>query len=303
MKKFFISALLLGAGICASAQLVDVASVSKVDLPEGSLAYVSTISPDGSFVVLSDLAKNGLTKLDLATKEATAVSSTGSSLDLKISDDGSTVVFREGSVSNKLHYNSLKSVNLATGQKSTIVSPTRNLQGFSLKGSSVTAVDKGKASTQSIGGTKALVSAPVASIDRGQLCVTVNGETKTISPQGTTGQSYLWPAISPDGTKIVYYLATRGCFVCDLDGSNPVSLGLLRAACWLDDNTVVGMKDYDDGHVVTSSCIVAAAIDGSAIQQLTDDSLKAMFPSASADGTKISFTTAEGELYVMDINK
>ncbi|MCD8294077.1 MAG: hypothetical protein LUE27_02355 [Clostridia bacterium] len=303
MKKFFISALLLGAGICAWAQLVEVSAVSKVDLPQGALAYVSTISPDGSFVVLSDMGTPGLVKLDLASGETASISSTGTSTGLKISDDGSTILFRDGSFSDKLRYTSLKSVNTKTGAETTIVSPSRDLNGFSISGSTVTAVEKGKVTTKGIGGVKTLVSAPVASIYLGQLYVTIDGNTELISPQGTEGQSYLWPSISPNGTKVLYYLVSDGCYVCNLDGSDPVLLGWLRAACWLDDNTVVGMQDYDGEYSVASSCLIAAAIDGSATQQLTDDSVKAMFPSASADGKKISFTTPEGELYVMDINK
>lgn len=302
MKKLFISALLLCSGFMAYAQLVKVSSIEKVTLPEGVSAVTATMSPDGGYVVIDQAAKAGIYKVDLATAEIATISETGSNFELKIADDNKTVVYRESSIDkNRMRKVALMSANIATGVKQVVVQPSRDLQGFAVEGATVLAMNKGQLSTRTFGGAKKV--APVVSIDHGRMMLTVNGETKVVAPQGTESQSYLWPSISPDGTRIAYYLGRNGAYVCNLDGSNPVYLGLIRAPRWLDNNTVVGMHDKDNGHAVVSSQIIAVAADGSVSQILTDKEVIAVCPSVNADGSKIAFTTPHGELHIINVNK
>lgn len=302
MRKIIISALLLCSGVFGYAEL-KVASIEKVALPAGVTANTATISPDGSYVVFSRFEKAGLHKLDLQSKQLSTIAEKGSTHGLKISNDGKTVVYREKNYNKKgLSKITLKSVNVATGARQTIVKATRQLQGFDVREGQVMAVNAGKVSTKSLVGGKT-VSAPVASIKGGQLYVTVGGKAKLLSPQGTESQSYLWPSVSPDGTKVAYYLARRGAYVCDIDGSNPVFLGSIRAPRWYDNSTIVGMNDEDNGEIVTASKIVAVDLNGYTGQNLTDKASMAMYPSVSADGSKIAYTTPEGELYIINITK
>ena len=293
MKKIFISAMLLCSSVLGFAQLVEIQSVDKIDLPEGVSVNQATISPDGSFVVFSQNAKGGLHKMDLASKEINMISANGNSFDLKIAADG-TVVFRESrTAENKLRYTSLKAVD-ARGVETTLVAPTRDLNGFAVNGTNVMTVDNNKVEAKSLNGGAA-VQMPVASIRYGQLCI----DGKVISPNGQEGASYLWPSISPNGTKVCYYLATKGCYVANIDGSNPVYIGQLRATKWLDDLTVVGMNDLDDGSVVTSSKLIAASIDGQVKQELTVDESLAMFP--STNGKRIAYSTPMGDLFIINL--
>ena len=293
MKKFFISAMMLCAGVFSYAQLVEIQSVNKIDLPEGVSVDKATLSPDGSFVVFSQNTKGGLHKMDLASKEINMISANGNSFDLKIADDG-TVVFRESKTAeNKLRYTSLKAVS-PRGVETTLVAPTRDLNGFAVNGTNVMTVDNNVCAAKSLNGG-AGVQMPVASIRNGQLCI----DGKVISPNGTEGASYLWASISPNGTKVCYYFVTGGCFVADIDGSNPVFVGNLHAAKWLNDLTVVGMNDIDNGYVVTSSKLIAASIDGKVSQNLTLDESMAMYP--STNGKSIAYTTPAGELFIINL--
>ena len=52
-----------------------------------------------------------------------------------------------------------------------------------------------------MGNVKADKKTPVAFIEYGQLMLTSNGKTVTLSPNGTEDKSYLWPSVSPDGNK------------------------------------------------------------------------------------------------------
>ena len=298
MRKLLFFALTLGFSLCAAAQVLQVTSIEKVSLPEQ--AAVAAISPQGDYLLLTSATNQGLTKLDLATGQTLVLSTAPSAgHDVKISPDGKTVLYREGSFNDKhLRLSSLKSVNLSTGKSEVLVKPTRDLQGYGIDATSAGAVNKGKFSRKAVGAAKAQ-NLPVLSINKGQLMITINGKTRALSPNGT-GYSYLWPSLSPDGTKVLYYQAAHGAYVCDLDGSNVRKVGRMRAPVWYDDNTVVGMMDLDDGEFIYASTIVAATLDGTT-QTLTGDETIAMYPHA-ADG-KIVFSTPAGEAYVINVTK
>ena len=300
MRKVLLSIAVLASSV-ASAQLLNVGAAAKVALPQGTEAAQVTLSHDGSFAVIN--SNNGLEKVNLADGKTVKIANTASFSGVEISEDGSTVVFKQPSFQGKLRYTALKSVNLNNGKETTLVAPSRNLQGFNIVGNRVNAVNKGKLSTKALLNANAAAEAPVASISRGALLVTSNGVTRNISPQGTAGQSYLWPSVSPDGTKVLYYLVGAGAYVCNLDGSNAVKVGDIRAAQWYNNNVIVGMQDQDNGEVVTASKLVAVNAAGTIKQDLNQVSSMAMYPSVAGNGEKISFVTPAGELYVMSVNK
>jgi len=298
MMRKLLFALALGFSMSAMGQVLNVTSIEKVNLP--SQAAVAAISPQGDYLLLTSATNQGLTKFDL-TSGQTQVLSTAASAghNVKISPDGQTVVYREGSINEKhLRYSSLKSVNLETGATQVLVKPTRDLQGYSVDATSAGVVNKGKFSNKAIGAAKAQ-KLPVLSINKGQLMITINGKTRNLSPNGNQF-SYMWPSLSPDGTKVLYYLAAHGAYVCDLDGSNAHKVGKMRAPVWYDNNTIVGMIDLDDGEFIYASTIVAATLDGTT-QVLTDDATIAMYPHAVAG--KIAFSTPAGEAYIINVSK
>ncbi len=299
MRKLALSAMVLVAGLWASAQLVEVESARRVELPQGVIAVIPTISPDGSFVVLSEAGSNALRRVDLADGTVSLVTTNGQGSDVTITDDGSQIVFRQVTTDrNHLRRTALKAVETATGTERELIGPSRRLNtGVALAGTSVTAVENGRVKARNLAGGRA-EQAPLVSINYGHLDYTVGGRTTTLDPQGRG--SYLWPQLSPDGTKVVYYLAGRGCFVCNVDGSDVRSLGMLRAAKWLDNNTVVGMNDVDDGHMVTSSSLIASNLEG-VRQALTPSDVIALYPSITADGKKIAYVSEAGEIFVLNL--
>ena len=298
MMRKLLLALALGFSMSAMGQVLNVTSIEKVNLPEQ--AAVAAISPQGDYLLLTSATNQGLTKYDLASHQTQVLSTAPSAgHNVKISPDGQTVVFREGSFNDKhLRLSSLKSVNLTTGESLELVKPTRDLQGYAVDATTAGAVNKGKYSKKAIGTAKAQ-KVPVLSIDKGKLMITINGKTRNLSPNGNQF-SYLWPSLSPDGTKVLYYLAAHGAYVCDLDGSNVRKVGQMRAPVWYDDNTIVGMMDKDDGEFIYASTIVATTLDG-ATQTLTDDATIAMYPHAAAG--KIAFSTPAGEAYIINVTK
>ena len=298
MMRKLLFAMALGFSMSAMGQVLNVTSIEKVNLPEQ--AAVAAISPQGDYLLLTSATNQGLTKFDLTSGQRQTLSNAPSAgYNVKISPDGQTVVYREGSFNNKhLRMSSLKSVNLATGASQVLVKPTRDLQGYAVDATSAAAVNKGKYSSKAIGNAKAQ-KLPVLSINKGQLMITVNGKTRKLSPNGDQ-YSYMWASMSPDGTKVLYYQAAHGTYVCDLDGNNVRKVGKMRAPVWYDDNTVVGMMDLDDGEFIYASTLVAATLDGKT-QTLTGDATLAMYPHAAAG--KIAFSTPAGEAYIINVTK
>ncbi len=300
MKKIFTSAFLLCSGVIGFAQLLNVQSIEKVSLPEGITINSATISPNGEFFVIAQNEQSGIHRFDLASKSISTISLTGIPHDLKISNDGSIVVFREPRINEKrMRQIALKAFDVKRSTETTIAPFSRDLQGSAIINNNVVAVNSDKLTAKNLNGGEAKVTMPVASIRYGQLCI----DGKVISPNGTTGNSYMWPSVSPDGTRVLYYLASAGCYVANIDGTNPVRLGAIHAPRWYDNNTVVGMYDRDNGHEIYASRIIAISADGKVKQDLTEDASLALFPSITNAGDKISYTTPAGELFIINITR
>lgn len=295
MKKFFIAAAVLVASLSMNAEVFSVGAIQKVE-NTGNVEK-PVLSADGSFVVVN--GAKGLEKINLADGSKVTVVEGANLYDVAISPDGTKVVYTRPSFNKQLRHTAVESVDLASGKKEVIVKASRNMSaGVALTNGTVSAVNNGRMQKKAIGNA-ADAERAIVSIYQGHLQVTRDGKTVNIDPQGRS--SYLWPQLSPDGTKIVYWCAYQGCFVCDLDGSNPVRLGELRAAVWAGNDAVVGMKDTDDGEYITASKLIAADIKTGEKQVLTGEDIIAMYPAASAN--RVAFNDPEGNLYYFDINK
>ncbi|MGM9804162.1 MAG: hypothetical protein ACI308_08310 [Muribaculaceae bacterium] len=301
MKKVLLTLSLCLSFTAASAQLLNVASVKKIDITSSQDRVVAGISQQGDFLLLTNAQNNGLSKYQLTTGATTAITNApGAGYQPQISADGKQVVFRETSVKNHLRSSKVNKVNLETGQVTALTGSLRNIQAVAINGDAAITVNKGKVSTKSLGTAKASVQAPVLSINNRALMITQNGRTKVFSPNGTQF-SYIWPSLSPDQTKVLYYVCGRGAYVADLNGNIIANLGIIRAPKWYGDNMVVGMRDQDNGEVTTQSVIVAADLNGNE-QVLTDNSVIAMYPQVAPQAGKIAFSTPAGEAYIIDIN-
>ena len=303
MGKIFGILIALSAMLSAQAQVVTVNAIEQI--PVGSSdVKVAALSPEADFVLLTSGQNVGLTKIDLATGKLAVVSTNaGAGYNTHLSDDGTTVIYRSKEVdANHLTRTSLHSYNLLTGKSEQIVAPTRDLQGVEVVGATAVAVTAGKAQRKALSRTAvADAERAVLSIDNRHLMITVGGVTRRLDPDGAT-TSYLWPSLSPDGTKVLYYAASLGARVCDLEGRHIAAIGQYRAPKWVDDETIVAMNDKDDGEFYTSSSIVIATLDGR-LQTLTDDTQIAMFPVPAARAQAIAYSTPEGEVYLIRYTK
>ena len=291
----------LAVATTASAQLVNVKSVERIQIPENTEMKVAGLSPDGSCLLLTTQTNKGLQKYDLATGTTEVLSTEeGAGYNPQISADNKQVVYRETSIDKRnLRRATLVQRSLMTADRKVLLKGSRDLNGFTMRGNTLMTVNRKKLAVRPMTAEKA-VEAPMVSISNMQLMLTENGNTRMLSPNGTD-KSYIWPSISPDGRHICYYVAGNGCYVCDLNGQNVQYIARdCRAAKWLDNNTLVAMADQDNGEVLTASAIVVYNLQGQ-MQTLTPATMMAMYPYASADGKHIVCSTAQGEAYMISL--
>lgn len=271
----FVAALFFG--LAANAQVLKVVSMQQLTSPSDMDVKVAGVSPDGDYVLLTTGSNKGLQRYDVATKTTTVLSEAeGAGYNVQISADGQEVVYRETTVGrDQLRRNNIVRKNFTRQRRNVIARGQRDMDKMATTDAKAT----------------------VTISDR-LMVLHQNGTDKPLAPNGTD-KSYIWASISPDGTRLCYYVCGEGCFVSNIDGTNPQFIAhACRAAKWYNDNTLVGMADEDNGEFITASAIMAYTLDGRS-QVLTDKSMIAMYPAVAQN--IIVFATEEGSTYMLNI--
>jgi len=295
--------LSLAGALALQAQVLNVTSVQRLDVPsdENKVAQAVAISPQGDYLLLSTDTKQGLVKWDFSTSRSQVLTDdAGTGSDVFVSEDGKQVVYGQVSFSNKRRQEAVKSIDLSTGKKQTIVKPTRDLQGIAVEKSTVATITRGQLKTKALSGKETEMSRPLLTKHHLKLFITRNGMTTQLAPNGVD-ERYIWASLSPDGNKVLYYVSGHGTFVCDVDGSNVIAMGNLTAPKWWDNNTIVGMDEVANEYTVLASSIVARTLDGQ-VQKLTSDDVIATYPIPSAQAGKIAFSTPDGKIYLITVD-
>ena len=276
MKKIFLS-LALAVSMMASAQVFEVGQLTKLNTPTDTDVKVAGVSADGSYVLITNGSNHGLRRYDVATGKTTTISTAaGAGYNVQISKDGQELVYRETSFDAQgLRRSDIIRLDLTTSKTATIAKGQRDMIAMANTGASVS-----------------------VSINDRKIVLTKNGKNIVLAPNGSQ-ESYIWPSVSPDGTKLCYYVCGNGCWVANLDGSGKQYIGHgVQAAKWYDNNTLVAMDAEDDGHYITASAIVAYTLDGKK-QLLTNSSMVAMYPDVAEN--MIVFSTLDGETYMLNV--
>lgn len=120
------------------------------------------------------------------------------------------------------------------------------------------------------------------------------------------GATYINLTVSPDASKVAFEVLGGNLYAMHIDGSGLVDLGRGHRPHWAPDNeTLVYMFTYDDGHKILASDIYAIKADGSENTRLTTtDEVLEMNPSWSPDGKTIAFDVMEeGAIYVIEVSR
>jgi Tol biopolymer transport system component len=271
MKKSFLLIAACVIAISTSAQIFEISSIEHLPAASFEDARVAGISPAGDYILLTTGTTKGLQRYDLQTGKLTTLSrAANAGFDVKISKSGNEIAFTE-----RTFY---------PGQEAITKTICANI----------------KNNTKSVLGKRVVVNTPIALHNEdGLMYIEQNGQRRLLAPFGTEDKIYIWTSLSPDNSKVCYYLSGYGCYVCNLDGSNNTFIGEdCRAAQWYNNNTLVAMHDKDDGHFITAASVLAYTLDGK-VQVLTSPDMIAMYPYATQG--KIAFSTIEGKTYLITV--
>ncbi len=277
MKKTFFLVTAIVMSIVASAQVFEVVSMQQLPINLNTDVKVAAMSPKGDYMLVTSGSNQGLWRYDFATKQLSVITEAeGAGFNVQVSTDGQEIVYRETKTgSDHLRRSDIVRMNMNDAKRSTIAYAQRDSKKMAISNTAMS-----------------------VSIDNQKIILTRHGKEIILTPSGEE-QSYIWPSISPDGSKLCYYVAGEGCYVCNIDGSNPKYIAHdCRAAQWYDNNTIVAMADEDDGYFITASAIVVYTLDGR-YQELTKKDMVAMYPCVSEG--MITFATANGDTYLMNV--
>ncbi|MBQ2490686.1 MAG: hypothetical protein II539_03240 [Muribaculaceae bacterium] len=257
-----------------------------------SAAYFPQLSDDGKNLIYAPTDAHPLIMQDVATGATRIVSDKGlPGFDAVFDNKGNIVFMTIEQRDNRLLYRGVNRYDVKKGKIKQLLKPqhgavhiVKGTKGLALVGESKSR-DLKKAGT-------------VAWTQGDRLMISVNGKVRQLRPvQGTVG--LLWASVSPDGTRVAFEAATKGMYVCDLDGNHLTSLGMYLMPCWYDNDYLVAMSNAGNIRISGSNIHLLKA-DGSFARPLTDSKIAAIQPMVSGD--KIVFTTKAGVVHVMTLS-
>ncbi len=265
---------------------------------EGTPGLFPTYTQDGKSVLFTSAAYKGLWVMDRAASEIKQVTDVlGAGFHPRSLSDGSIIFRRDEYVKGRKYTSLYKSdasgVHLVS-EGTRFVSPANMINDQLIFLSDETPVVLEGLSERNV----PLASEHTSVLnDKLTLKILQNGSITTLSPLGDG--NYIWAEISPTYDKLVFTLAGRGTYICDLDGKILTELGYAHTAHWSPNGEfLVYMVDEDDGVRYTASEIWVVTADGSQAWMITETSDRIeMYPQWSPDGSHIVYHTLRGEIF------
>lgn len=293
MKHLLLS-MMCCCALLAGAQQVSVVSTRSLGAAIGEPAYYPVLDASGSRLLFAAGERYGLKLYDFATGKVTPVSAERcAGIDARFDHSGNVYYVTQSLNENNLIYRSGYCYHVASAESELVLEPQHGAMNYAVgtQGVAMRGPRKNYASARNIG--------TAVDVEGSELLITVNGKLNRYSPVPSHA-GYLWPSLSPDGTKVAFCAAGTGIIVTDLKGNVLARLGNYEMPCWYNNDYVVAQNATDDGHQFTSSQLLLLKADGSWRHELTEPYSMAMQPTTAIG--KIVYTTIDGQLYVMEIS-
>jgi Tol biopolymer transport system component len=290
----------LAVGVACAAGQIRITAVQELRLPAEERWMAPGWSPDGRAFFVTSVNYRGLWRYDFTTGTVAEITKdAGAGFGWSVSSDGAIVAYRRtiDGVHAGERTQEIIRVDLTTGASSTLTAaPSVDSPVFA---GDALIVNSAAAGYRSLGKREpAGGSTVVLGIENTKIALLKDGRKIVVDPFGDG--SYIWPSLSPDGTRLLAYDMARGAFVCDLEGNVLARFGRLDAPVWTRDGLwIVSMKEQNDGHVITGSDLFASSADGTQRVQLTGTPAIELAPSCSPVDNRILCATAEGTILVL----
>lgn len=292
MKHLLLSIL----GCCAllaSAQQVSVVKHQRLLQGVEGPAYYPVLDQSGTRLLFASGVDYGLKLYDMSDDVVTRISDERcAGIDAGFGADGNIYFIGQAINENNLVYRTGYRYDVKKAATSVVLEAQHGAvnREMGTRGVAIRGPRKSYASAQNLG--------TAVDVKGSNLIITVNGKERSYSPVESFA-GYLWPSLSPDGTRVLFYAAGAGAFVTDLNGKVLASLGNYEMPCWYNNDYVVAQNATDDGHQFTSSQIMLLKADGTFRHELTRPTSMSMQPTSAAG--KIVYTSIDGILYLMEI--
>jgi Tol biopolymer transport system component len=257
-------------------------------------------SPDGKTIFYTASDFDGIWAYSTVGGRTVRITSDrGSGYGFTISPDGAQIAWRR-ILSGALPGERLQEavVGNVAGGALTVLASGKSISLPSFVGSDVVYSD-GNRLQGAAAGVQPAGTVSILGIEETKIAILHDGVKSFIDPLGNG--SYVWPSLSPDGSKLLAYEMDRGTFVADADGGHAVRIGRRDAPVWTRDGRwIIYMADSDDGHAIRSSEISYVSPDGKVSGKLTSSSRTIeMYPQCSPVSDAIVCSTLEGEILVI----
>jgi Tol biopolymer transport system component len=294
---------LVGLALCvpiaASAQL-QVAGIEQLQLGDSVEWSNPRFAPDGSAIFLTSAFYRGIWRFDMMTRSLLRVTGDqGAGYGFSLSPDGRTIAYRRTTIDPVTHRRMQEILRKSLKDETSLVleaGPNLSIPTFVPNGPVFLSDGRLISSTPA----KAIAEGTyILGIERTKIVLMRDGVKELLDPLGNG--SYIWPSLSPDGSRILAFEMAHGAFICDLAGHVSAQLGRCNAPVWTRDGQwVVFMSDRDDGHEIISSDLYAVRPDGKDLIRLTsDESVIELFPDCSPVENAVVFCTNNGRIFIL----
>ena len=293
MRKLFLTTILL----CLWALGATAAGVKPGTMKTlvDSCGFFPQLSDDGEWLLYSPTEGTSLMLKNLSTGVVTTVANTGyPGFDAIFGDDGKVYYVTQQRKKNGLVYRTGHCYDPATGKNQVVlkaqhgrVQPLRATGGVVINGERQVYRNAKQVGTYCY--------------TRGdQLIIVDEGGTSRALQPVKNSNGYLWASLSPDGTKILFEAASRGLFVCDLNGSIILEQDQYLMPCWYNNDYIVAMSNA--GNVRTSgSRIWLLSVDGETVKPISPKEERAVQP-MTACGKVVYSIIYDGTVKQMELD-
>ena len=260
-----------------------------------SCGFFPQISADGQWLLYSPTEGTSLMLKNLATGDVKTVASTGyPGFDAILGQDGKVYYVTQQRKKNGLVYRTGHCYDPATGKDQVVlkaqhgrVQPLLASQGVVINGE------------RQIYRNAKQVGAYCYT--RGDMLYLVDeaGFTRALQPvQDSNG--YLWASLSPDGTRVLFEAASRGLFVCDMNGEIVSELGEFLMPCWYNNDYIIAMSNAGNTRT-NGSRIWLLSVDGEVCKPISPREERAVQP-MTAGGRVVYTLLYSGEVRQLELD-